>query len=106
MTATGPLRCVIVGAGLGGLSAAIALRRAGHDVLVLEQAPALGTVGAGIQMAPNASRLLDAWGVVERFAGSAVRAEAAVRRRWSDGEILGEVPLGAELERRVGAAYW
>ena len=63
-----PLRCIIVGAGLGGLSAAIALRSTGHDVLVLEQADVLGTVGAGIQLAPNAARLLDRWGVIEQAA--------------------------------------
>lgn len=100
------LRCVIVGAGLGGLAAAIALRRIGHEVVVLEQADALGTVGAGIQMAPNASRLLDAWGVVARFESSGVPAQAAIRRGWSDGEILGEVMMGDELLKQVGASYW
>jgi salicylate hydroxylase len=74
MTASTPLRCVIVGAGLGGLSAAIGLRRVGHEVVVLEQAPELGEVGAGIQMAPNASRLLGAWGVVDAFRPVADRA--------------------------------
>lgn len=105
-TPSANLRCIVAGAGLGGLSAAIALRRAGHDVLVLEQAAELGTVGAGIQMAPNASRLLGAWGVVDAFRASAVRAEAAIRRRWSDGSVLGEVRMGEEVERHFGAAYW
>lgn len=100
------LRCVIVGAGLGGLAAAIALRRIGHEVVVVEQADALGTVGAGIQMAPNASRLLEAWGVVARFESSGVPAQAAVRRRWNDGEVLGEVEMGDELLKQVGASYW
>lgn len=100
------LRCVIVGAGLGGLAAAIALRRAGHEVVVVEQADALGTVGAGIQMAPNASRLLDRWGVVARFEAVGVPAEAAVRRNWSDGSVLGEAPMGQALIDRVGASYW
>lgn len=106
MTASTPLRCVIVGAGLGGLSAAIGLRRVGHEVVVLEQAPELGEVGAGIQMAPNASRLLGAWGVVDAFRPVAVRAEAAIRRRYADGSVLGEVEMGAALEERLGAAYW
>jgi len=75
-------------------------------VILIEQADSLGTVGAGIQMAPNASRLLGAWGVVDAFRPVAVRAEAAIRRRWSDGAILGEAPMGAELERRFGASYW
>jgi 2-polyprenyl-6-methoxyphenol hydroxylase-like FAD-dependent oxidoreductase len=100
------LRCVIVGAGLGGLAAAIALRRAGHEVVVVEQADALGTVGAGIQMAPNASRLLGCWGVVARFEAAGVPAEAALRRRWSDGETLGEVEMGEALVKRIGASYW
>lgn len=100
------LRCVVAGAGLGGMAAAIALRRAGHEVVVLEQAPALDTVGAGIQMAPNASRLLGAWGVVDEFRPTAVRAEAAIRRRYSDGAVLGEAPMGEAVERRFGAAYW
>jgi salicylate hydroxylase len=106
MTSPTPLRCVIVGAGLGGLSAAIGLRRVGHEVVVLEQAPELGEVGAGIQMAPNASRLLGAWGVVDVFRPQAVRAEAAIRRRYADGSVLGEVQMGAALEEQFGAAYW
>jgi salicylate hydroxylase len=105
-TGSARLRCVIVGAGLGGLAAAIALRRAGHEVVVVEQADALGTVGAGIQMAPNASRLLDLWGVVGRFEQVGVPAQAAVRRNWSDGTVLGEAPMGQALLDRVGASYW
>lgn len=103
---SGRLRVTIVGAGLGGLAAAIALRRGGHEVTVVEQADALGTVGAGIQMAPNASRLLDAWGVVDRFRDIGVPAQAAVRRNWSDGEVLGESEMGEHLLERVGASYW
>jgi salicylate hydroxylase len=101
-----PLRCIVAGAGLGGLAAAIGLRRAGHEVLVLEQADALGTVGAGIQIAPNAARLLDRWGVIDELRPTGVPAEAAIRRRWRDGSVIGEVTLGDEVLRRFGASYW
>ena len=101
-----PLRCIIVGAGLGGLWAAIALRSTGHDVLVLEQADVLGTVGAGIQLAPNAARLLDRWGVIEQAATDGVPAEAAIRRRWRDGAELGRIELGEWVLHQFGASYW
>lgn len=100
------LTCLVAGAGMGGLSAAIALRRAGHQVYVVEQAEALGTVGAGIQIAPNAARLLDRWGALDHMRDTCVPADAAVRRRWQNGHVLGEVTLGAEVIERVGASYW
>lgn len=100
------LRIIVAGAGMGGMAAAIALRRAGHKVTVIEKAPALGAVGAGIQQGPNASRLLEAWGVVDRFRDTGVKAQAALRRKGSTGELLGEFPMGDLLEEKIGAAYW
>lgn len=106
MTSTAkPLDIVIAGAGLGGLAAAIALRRVGHAVTVLERSSSLGTVGAGIQFAPNATRLLTAWGVVDRVGENVVAAEAGVRRRWEDGRVLGIAPMGAAIRERFGAGY-
>jgi salicylate hydroxylase len=101
----GGLEIAIVGAGLGGMSAAIALRRVGHRVTVLEQAPALGEVGAGIQLAPNAARLLLWWGVMDKLAPHSIAAEHSNRRRWRDGRLLGSFELGDLAVERYGSPY-
>lgn len=103
---TEPLRAVVVGAGIGGLATAISLRRAGHAVTVLEQAEALGEVGAGITVAPNASKSLIELGLEERLRPVATAQLELVRRRWEDGRLLGTAPLGSTVEARYGAPYW
>ncbi|MFI9813695.1 FAD-dependent monooxygenase [Saccharothrix variisporea] len=60
------MRAAIVGGGLGGVAAAVALRKVGWDVVVLERAPEFGEVGAGIGMMPNAMRALDALGLADQ----------------------------------------
>ncbi|CAK7203600.1 hypothetical protein SEUCBS139899_006337 [Sporothrix eucalyptigena] len=65
--ASSKLNVIIVGAGLGGLGAAIAILLAGHNVTVLESAPAIGEVGAGIQVLPNSARVLFSWGLREKL---------------------------------------
>ncbi len=102
---TPALRCLVIGAGLGGMTAAIALRRAGHEVTVLEQASEIGRIGAGIQTAPNASRLLTEWGVVDVLGDRAVPAEVSNRRRWQNGALLGSFPMGELLVEHFGAGY-
>lgn len=100
------LDIVIAGAGIGGAAAALALRRAGHAVTVLEQAPELAPVGAGIQMAPNATRILARWGAADALAPDAVVPRRVIRRSWDDGRVLGERPLGGAVEARYGAPFW
>ena len=67
------LHIVIVGCGIGGLAAAHCLGRVGHKITLLEQAPAIGEVGAGIQVTPNVSRLLKRWGAGDRLDKLGVR---------------------------------
>lgn len=100
------LKVAVVGAGLGGLAVALGLREKGHRVTIFEQAPELGEVGAGIQMAPNASRILLEWGLGDELRRLAVRAEQTVRLRWENGAVLGSSPLGDSVEERYGAPYW
>jgi 2-polyprenyl-6-methoxyphenol hydroxylase-like FAD-dependent oxidoreductase len=100
-----PISIAIIGAGIGGLAAAVLLRRAGHDVQVYEQAARLTRIGAGIQMAPNAMKVLRSIGIEERLMRTAFRPELAVSREWDTGEVTSELPLGATAEREYGASY-
>jgi salicylate hydroxylase len=96
------LRIAIVGGGIGGLAAALFLRRAGLDATVYEQAAELHAVGAGIVVAPNMLRLLRKLGLDAPL--GFVRLEAAWEfRRWADGQVLSVQPMGDECERLYGA---
>lgn len=94
------MRAVVIGAGVGGLSAAAALRRKGWHVAVFERAAALETSGAGLAVAPNALRVLDLFGVGDQVrALSALQGDAGIRR--PDGRWLSRT--SAELvQRRFG----
>ena len=100
------LHALVIGAGIGGMAAAIALRRAGLDVSLFEQTIAQREVGAGIQISPNASRLLRRYGLSDAMARVAVRPSAIVFRRWQDGRVLGREELGDPIENRYGAPYY
>jgi salicylate hydroxylase len=96
----------IIGGGIGGLAAAASLLRAGFDVQVYEQAKALGEVGAGINIGPNASRILYRFGIAEQLAKSGVRPQTFDQRRWDDGRFLVRAPLGEAVETTFNAPYY
>jgi salicylate hydroxylase len=100
------MRIAIIGGGIGGLSAALHLLHAGFDVHVYEQAPRIGEIGAGIQISPNASRLLVRLGLKPAMDKVGVRPQAMHQRRWDDGRMLQRAPLGAEVEAAFGAPYY
>src|SRR4029079_15255074 len=101
------MRVGIAGGGLGGLSAALFLLRAGvGEVRVFEQQREMSEIGAGIQIAPNAVRLLQRLGLGEALAAVSVSFEDAWEfRRWEDGRVLFSQTYGAEGEARFGAPY-
>jgi salicylate hydroxylase len=104
----GEMRIAVVGGGIGGLSTALFLRRAGlNKVTVFEQAPELAEIGAGIQVAPNAVRLLRRLGLAERLREVGVRLEVAWEfRRWEDGRVLFSQKFGDEGERMYSEPYY
>ena len=97
-------RAIIAGAGIGGLAAAIALSQAGFRVAIYEKASTLEEFGAGVQLTPNATRILSRLGVLDRVLRFASRPRAVLVLRGSDNIELTRMPLD-DAERRWGAAY-
>lgn len=93
----------IVGAGIGGLAAAIALRRAGHDVIVFEQAKQFARVGADINLTPNAVRAMDGLGIGEAARVTAARPSHRISRSYDTGEETSRLEMADSAEQKYGA---
>lgn len=96
---------VVAGGGIAGLGNAYALARAGHRVRVLEKAPDFTEIGAGLQLAPNATRVLRDWGLLEEVVERGVLPRRLVFRDMLDGSELTRLDLDARFEERYGAPY-
>lgn len=99
------LPVIVAGGGIGGLAAALALTRQGFQVKVLEQAPRLGEIGAGIQLGPNAFAAFDALGVGEKARGRAVYIDEMVMHDALDETLVGRIPTGEAFRERFGNPY-
>ena len=99
------LRIGIIGAGIGGLTAAVALRRAGFEPHIYEQAPELTEVGGGINLGPNAVRVLYRLGLGPGLDRVGVRPLVTHQRRWQDGCTLQKAPLNPLCEQLYGAPH-
>jgi salicylate hydroxylase len=99
-----PPRAIIAGAGIGGLTAAIALSQAGFKVAIYERTEKLKEFGAGLQISPNASRVLARLGVLERVRQASSKPPAVLAMRGSDNAELMSLSLD-DAERRWGAEY-
>jgi len=106
-TGTGPERVetLVVGGGIGGLATALALSREGMPVCVLEQAHEFGEIGAGIQLAPNALRMLERLGLVDRIAANAFYPRKAVLMSAVTGERLTGLDFGVRFRETYGYPY-
>jgi 6-hydroxynicotinate 3-monooxygenase len=93
----------IIGAGIAGLTAAATLRKIGLDAHIYEQAQAFARIGAGIQMNPNAMKILRGLGLEEHIRGVGFAPEVGYNREWDTGEITYLHPMGAKIEHRFGA---
>ncbi|KIW45522.1 uncharacterized protein PV06_03907 [Exophiala oligosperma] len=100
------LDIVIIGAGLGGLSAAICLARKGHKVKVLERNAGLSEYGAGIQLSPNATRILDSWGLSSEFREYCNLPAWSVARRYNDNAKIGMSSQNPDASEIYGHPYW
>jgi salicylate hydroxylase len=96
---------LIVGGGIGGLSAALALAREGIAVHILEAAPEFAEIGAGLQIGPNGSRILIRWGLGDALDAQARRPGGLVLMDGISGRRLARMPLGEVAEKRYGAPY-
>jgi salicylate hydroxylase len=96
----------VIGGGIGGLSAALSLLDAGFDVQVYERASTLGEIGAGVQVSPNASRVLHRLGLGDALASTGVKPLALHQRRWDDGRTLASTPWAEALEAVCGFPYY
>ncbi|MCC2105350.1 MAG: 3-hydroxybenzoate 6-monooxygenase [Hyphomicrobiales bacterium] len=98
-------RIIVVGGGIGGLAASLALVRQGFEVTVLEQAPEIGEIGAGIQLGPNAFSAFDALGVGEKARGRAVYVDEMIMHDAIDGALVGRIPTGEAFRKRFNNPY-
>ena len=100
-----PLSIAIVGAGMGGLATAAALRRVGIDVTVYEQATQFARIGAGIQIGCNAMKVLRGLGLEARLRGQSFYPRSWNNRDWRTGEVKFDMIFGESAEQKFGAPY-
>lgn len=96
---------IIAGAGIGGLTAALAIAAGGFHVVIVEKTERLEEAGAGLQLSPNASRVLIGLGLRQRLAATAITPDAISIMSARRGEVA-RLPLGEAACRRAGAPYW
>lgn len=99
-------RMLIAGGGIGGLTAALCLAKAGFEVALFEQAAEFGEIGAGIQLSPNCTRVLHHLGLEPALRACAFLPEGTEFRAWKSGKVIGASALGKTVRDRYGFPYY
>lgn len=99
------MKVVIVGGGLGGLACAIACRREGIDVEILERSPEVHEVGAGIQIPPNGGRIMRDFGLLPQLLEKGSPVQQVDFRRYKDGRLLRSMPFGDDITEEFGVPW-
>src|ERR1700684_3128066 len=98
-------RVAVVGAGLGGLSAAGFLQRYGFEGAVYETAPEVSRIGAGIILSANVTKVLRRLGIGDALIAAGIKSQRYISRAWDSGATLYEIEFDAQSERRFGGPY-
>src|SRR5262249_16141766 len=98
-------RIAVVGAGLGGMTVAGFLQRAGFSAMVYEQAPSFSRIGAGIILTSNATKGLRRLGVEQMLVDTGIKADCYISRAWDSGKTIYEIWFDAASEVRFGGPY-
>src|SRR6185436_9633099 len=98
-------RIAVVGAGLGGMTVAGFLQRAGFAATIYEQAPAFSRIGAGIILSSNVSKVLRRLGLEQMIVDTGITADCYISRAWDTGETLYKLEFDAESEAHFGGPY-
>ena len=104
-TAYPAMKALIIGGGIGGLCSALCLLAKGWRVKVIEQAPVISEIGAGIQLSPNAIQVMQALGLGDAIKAVAFRPVASQMRDGISGKVIMSSPMGSQMQRRYGAPY-
>ena len=98
-------RIAVVGAGLGGMTVAGFLQRAGFAVTVYEQAPAFSRIGAGIILSANVMKVLRRLGIEQMIVETGIKPDCYISRAWDTGETMYKIEFDAASEERFGGPY-